>query len=234
MAGVIEALQAGQSIRRAADVLGLDRNKVARLRQRAIAEGRLTVSPSRDMTAGSRAVHPRAHDQAAEAAHSRKRRPHLRAARRGATLRQVARQLGCDYSAILHWVREDQEAGGAFSHQYARARGAGTSAWPTSWSRSATATARSDGRPDNALVQQARLRVDTRKWMLSKMLPKRYGDRITQEIVGDGRGALITRIELVPVAPRPRPEELSAGGDEAGEVRLFPPRLGDRRDKEAV
>ena len=44
MADVVEALEAGQSIRRAADMLGLDRNKVARLRQRAIAEGRLTVS----------------------------------------------------------------------------------------------------------------------------------------------------------------------------------------------
>ena len=44
MASVIEALQAGQSIRRAAEALGVDRNKVARLRQRAIAEGRLTVS----------------------------------------------------------------------------------------------------------------------------------------------------------------------------------------------
>ena len=36
----MEALEAGQSIRRAAYALGLDRNKVARLRQRAIAEGR--------------------------------------------------------------------------------------------------------------------------------------------------------------------------------------------------
>ena len=45
MADVIEALEAGQSIRGAADMLGIDRNKVARLRQRAIAEGRLTVSP---------------------------------------------------------------------------------------------------------------------------------------------------------------------------------------------
>jgi len=46
MAGVVGALEAGQSIRCAAHMLGLDRNKVARLRQRAIAEGRLTtVSP---------------------------------------------------------------------------------------------------------------------------------------------------------------------------------------------
>ena len=58
---------------------------------------------------------------------------------------------------------------------------------------------------------------DNRKWLLSKMLPKQFGDKVTQEIVGEDGGALITRIELVPVDPRPRPEELPAqdGGDEA-------------------
>jgi hypothetical protein len=34
-----------------------------------------------------------------------------------------------------------------------------------------------DGKIDNAGVQHQRLRVDTRKWILSKMLPKVYGDR---------------------------------------------------------
>jgi hypothetical protein len=43
MVGAVEALRAGQSIRGAAKVLGLDRNTVFRLRRRAIAEGRLTV-----------------------------------------------------------------------------------------------------------------------------------------------------------------------------------------------
>ena len=64
-----------------------------------------------------------------------------------------------------------------------------------------------DGKPDNALVQQARLRVDTRKWLLSKMLPKRYVDRVTQELIGDGDRPIVSRIELVPVAPAPRPED---------------------------
>lgn len=31
---------------------------------------------------------------------------------------------------------------------------------------------------DNAAVQRARLRVDTRKWLMSKLAPKKYGDRI--------------------------------------------------------
>ncbi len=33
-------------------------------------------------------------------------------------------------------------------------------------------------------VQRSRLRVDTRKWFLSKLAPKRYGDRQAVEISG--------------------------------------------------
>jgi len=36
-------------------------------------------------------------------------------------------------------------------------------------------------------IQRSRLRVDTRKWAASKMKPKKYGDKIQQEIVpGEG------------------------------------------------
>lgn len=40
------------------------------------------------------------------------------------------------------------------------------------------------------VVASKRLQVDTLKWQLSKMLPKLYGDRITQEITGAGGGPL--------------------------------------------
>lgn len=33
-------------------------------------------------------------------------------------------------------------------------------------------------------ISRSRLRVDARKWMLSKMVPKKYGDKITQEVGG--------------------------------------------------
>lgn len=40
-----------------------------------------------------------------------------------------------------------------------------------------------DGREvvDHDHIQRSRLRVDSRKWMLSKMDPKKYGDRIQQD-----------------------------------------------------
>lgn len=42
-------------------------------------------------------------------------------------------------------------------------------------------------------VQRSRLRVDTRKWFVSKMLPKKYGDRITQELTGKDGGPIETK-----------------------------------------
>jgi hypothetical protein len=39
------------------------------------------------------------------------------------------------------------------------------------------------GATDNGAVQKQRLQVDTRKWLLSKLAPKKYGDRLA--IAGD-------------------------------------------------
>ena len=38
-----------------------------------------------------------------------------------------------------------------------------------------------DGKIDGGLINQNRLRVDARKWVASKLKPKKYGDRITTE-----------------------------------------------------
>jgi len=37
---------------------------------------------------------------------------------------------------------------------------------------------------DHEAIQRSKLRVDARKWMLSKMLPKKYGDKI--DVTSDG------------------------------------------------
>jgi hypothetical protein len=41
---------------------------------------------------------------------------------------------------------------------------------------------------DKDHIQRSRLRVDTRKWLLAKMAPKKYGDKVTQEVTGPGGG----------------------------------------------
>jgi transposase-like protein len=41
------------------------------------------------------------------------------------------------------------------------------------------------GGVDSGDVAHMRLRIDTRKWIASKLKPKKYGDKIEQEIKGD-------------------------------------------------
>jgi len=49
-----------------------------------------------------------------------------------------------------------------------------------------------DAEPENAQV--VRLRLDTRKWIASKFKPKRYGDKITQEVTGANGDALSIKV----------------------------------------
>jgi len=132
----------------------------------------------------------------------------------GCTLRQIAGELRIESaSSITDWVRADAE----FAAHYARAMELRCERMAEEILEIADDNYTGpDGRADNGAVQQARLRVDSRRWLLSKLMPRKYGDKITQEITGEEGGALITRIELVPVAPKPRPElPARDGGDEA-------------------
>jgi hypothetical protein len=54
-----------------------------------------------------------------------------------------------------------------------------------------------DGKKDWAAIQKHKLQVDTRKWLLSKLAPKKYGDKI--EVSGDPANPLVQRIERVVV-----------------------------------
>ena len=112
----------------------------------------------------------------------------------GCSLRQAAQVIGLTEAAIRKWAKDDKE----FGEHYSKAM-------VDRWEKMAVELADADctgpdGRTDNALVRQRRLQVDTRKWVLSKMLPRKYGDKI--EITGDADAPLLTRIELIPIAPR--------------------------------
>jgi hypothetical protein len=41
-------------------------------------------------------------------------------------------------------------------------------------------------------VDRSRLRVDARKWALSKMLPKKYGDKVDVNVGGTGGGPIVS------------------------------------------
>lgn len=39
--------------------------------------------------------------------------------------------------------------------------------------------------PNNEVLQRSRLRVDTRKWLMSKIAPKKYGEKIENHTIHD-------------------------------------------------
>lgn len=82
---------------------------------------------------------------------------------------------------VRGWVVDDYEG---FAPKYARARDIGLERMAEETVEIADDSGldvvmTEDGpRADGEVVQRAKLRVDTRKWLLSKLAPKRYGDRL--------------------------------------------------------
>lgn len=56
-----------------------------------------------------------------------------------------------------------------------------------------------DGKVDNGWVQKHRLQVDTRKWLLSKLAPRKYGERL--EVAGDASAPLQAAVTVSFVKP---------------------------------
>jgi len=50
--------------------------------------------------------------------------------------------------------------------------------------------------PDMEHIQRSRLRVDTRKWAMSKVLSKKYGDKIQAELTGAEGGPIQAEIKV--------------------------------------
>ena len=66
---------------------------------------------------------------------------------------------------------------------------------------------------DKEAVLRSKLRVDARKWLMSKLKPKKYGDKITQELTGKGGGAIKT--EDVTLDDEQRADRITAIFDKA-------------------
>ncbi len=83
---------------------------------------------------------------------------------------------GC--ATIFNWLRTKKE----FLEQYERAKEAGSEAMAEDildFSDDALNLAQNvDPKAAGAVVQAARLQVDTRKWLMSKMKMKKYGDKL--------------------------------------------------------
>ena len=101
----------------------------------------------------------------------------------GKSLRAIAALDGMPHQdTIMAWLDGSKPA---FSEQYARAREAQADKLAEEAlqiaddGRSDTyLDAEGNERTDNEVIQRSRLRVDTRKWLASKMAPKKYGDKV--------------------------------------------------------
>lgn len=51
-------------------------------------------------------------------------------------------------------------------------------------------------KPNHEYIQRSKLRIDTRKWYLSKVLPKKYGDKVEQTIVGDPEKPVHHKVDI--------------------------------------
>jgi hypothetical protein len=101
----------------------------------------------------------------------------------GETLRGICMRRGMPgESTVRGWVVQDIEG---FAAQYARARDMGLDTLADEIleiadddTRDSYVDADGSRKRNNAAINRDRLRVDTRKWYLSKLAPKRYGQRV--------------------------------------------------------
>ncbi|MGA4534894.1 DNA packaging protein [Citrobacter braakii] len=108
----------------------------------------------------------------------------------GESLRSVCRDDGMpSKQAVLRWLARNEQ----FRAQYVRAKEEGAEAiaeemfdiaddGTNDWMEKLDKDGEAIGYQLNGEhVQRSKLRIDTRKWYLSKILPKKYGDRIQHD-----------------------------------------------------
>jgi hypothetical protein len=118
----------------------------------------------------------------------------------GESLRAVCRDENMpDDRTVRAWALEPDHP---ISPQYARARELQFDRWAeevveisddgsNDWMERELESGRIIEVPDHEHISRSKLRVDTRKWLLSKLLPKRFGDKL--EVGGKDGGPVLIR-----------------------------------------
>jgi hypothetical protein len=108
----------------------------------------------------------------------------------GMSLRKACAQEGRPSpQTVLRWTNENS----AFAEQYTRARARLYDVWADQ------IVDIPDAMESPEEVHKARLQVDSRKWLLSKLLPKQYGDKVD---VTSGGETLVRSIDLNVIHPK--------------------------------
>ena len=142
----------------------------------------------------------------------------------GASLIATCKREGLpSFTTFMRWLAEEGEAGESLRDQYARAREAQAEVIAEDiltiadeectmvkadkhGSRDDDGDGNTEVVFDSTAVQRNRLRVDARKWLLSKMAPKKYGDKIQAEHTGANGGAIQVASTVTFVRPPARDE----------------------------
>jgi hypothetical protein len=134
----------------------------------------------------------------------------------GESLRGICRSDDMpDASTVFRWLATKSDVYATFQEQYARARDIqadalvdeileisddATNDWMV---RNGKDGEGSTYALNGEHVQRSRLRVDSRKWFASKVAPKKYGEKVTQEHSGpDGAPIAFQQIQRVIVDPK--------------------------------
>lgn len=88
---------------------------------------------------------------------------------------------------VFRWLREHEE----FCQQYARAKEESADSMVDDIVRIA------DNEEEDA--QSRRVKIDARKWVASKLKPKKYGDKVHTEVTGADGGPIAVAWEVQPV-----------------------------------
>lgn len=114
----------------------------------------------------------------------------------GYTLRQLEKlEEMPDKSTILRWASTNDDKYKQFQDQYEKALATRAEVWAeeildisddgsNDWMERENKDGSTFEVVNNEHIQRSRLRVDARKWLLSKALPKKYGDK--QEVKHEG------------------------------------------------
>ena len=106
----------------------------------------------------------------------------------GKGLRAISKQDGMpNKSSVLRWIAADES--GKLRDQYARAKEEQADEIFDECLTIADEASVED-------VQQARLRIDTRKWMAGKLRPKKYGDKVVNEHSGPEGGGIPVAVKV--------------------------------------
>lgn len=104
----------------------------------------------------------------------------------GCSLRRAAEKEGIPQPTVMNWARDNE----AFSNQYARACEVRLSALEDKLLdlMEDGHQAAGCGLIGGNLLNAVKLEVETIKWMLAKLMPKKYGDRKAVELTGANGG----------------------------------------------